>query len=219
MKNSASFESLMLNTGNDNNCSAYSTVSLLTGNFTNMTNFILPSTDFQSYDFECDEVYDWYANLAQQKICSDMPMYLNLSLLVVFLLVILSVAMIASNTAWKTGPEVFKDLYNEVEREKRGDFNSDGLPQRAERGTKTEEGSQSQSRLFIAPKGATEERGSNYESHLEDKDYDEEIVYDDYDVNHSTYPEDSGKDNLSVLAEALELEQRFASSRRTGHFT
>lgn len=220
--NSVAFESILPNNFADD-CSAYSSLSLSMDDFTNITNIIFPRSNAQSYDFECGKVFDWYSKLAHEETCSNAPMFLNLSLLFVFVLVILSVAMIASNIAWKSNTQVFKGLYSEVEKKQMQDLRADQIGGISDRGGIQSKEFQSH-RLMISQRGKSSLGLHDDASYLESMEKVEDGVnqilgeeYHDSSLFGGRSPLE--RDNSSVLADALaleELELRQTSKRIEG---
>ena len=188
----------------EDSCSEYSSFSLLMGAFANITDMIVPSSNMQTYVFQCDDVHDWYESLAHEETCSNTPMYLSLSLLFAFVLVLLSIIMITTNIAWKSNTQLFKDIYSEVEKGQIKALGGRSIPEMTNGGSKQKFRSH---RLVIVDRtlGISDDESASYPGSISYLDHVGDDDDDDDDDDEGV--DKSEKQDSSVFADALELEE------------
>jgi hypothetical protein len=188
----------------EDSCSEYSSFSLLMGAFANITDMIVPSSNMQTYVFQCDDVHDWYESLAHEETCSNTPMYLSLSLLFAFVLVLLSIIMITTSIAWKSNTQLFKDIYSEVEKGQIKALGGRSIPGMTNGGSKQKFQSH---RLVIVDRrlGISDDESASYPGSISYLDHVGDDDDDDDDDDEGV--DKSEKQDSSVFADALELEE------------
>jgi len=183
------------------------------GAFANITDMIVPSSNMQTYVFQCDDVHDWYESLAHEETCSNTPMYLSLSLLFAFVLVLLSIIMITTSIAWKSNTQLFKDIYSEVEKGQIKALGGRSIPEMTNGGSKQKFRSH---RLVIVDRrlGLSDDESASYPESIsyldhvgDNDDYLDHVGDDDDDVDDDEGVDKSEKQDSSVFADALELEE------------
>ena len=194
----------------ENSCPEFTSFSQIMDEFYDITDAIKPTSQDQTIIFQCDDTQDWYSNLSFGQTCTDIPKYLSFTILCICMLILLSIMMISIHIAWRTNIDLFKEIYNEVERSQIRELGAQGMTRN--------QGKRSKLKNFQSHRLSVVQRGLGFDD-MERGSYLDSISYQNYGteaeiLNYQAEPamldnsqsgDERNEDDSSVLADALKL--------------